>query len=202
MLFKEPLSQAKVFARDLLLDPATRGATDIKHEIAAASTQDSATRAQKFLDDLHAPSSAKAYGNYVALLKDPAVDIVYVGTPHSHHYQHARAALEAGKHVLCEKPMTVNAAQTKILVELAKRKGLFLMEAVWTRFMPLVQEVTKIVQDGKLGTVWRVFADLSGYHDLDGGMWDGTRLVEMDLAGGAMLDSEYLLIQAPCPVRN
>jgi predicted dehydrogenase len=87
--------------------------------------------------------------------------------------------------------MTVNAAQTKILVDLAIQKGLFLMEAVWTRYMPLVQEVTKIVQDGKLGTVWRVFADLSGYHDLDGDLWDGTRLVELDLAGGAMLDREY-----------
>jgi predicted dehydrogenase len=198
LLFKRTtLTTLKVFARDLLLDPTTRGVTDIQHEIAAASTQDSAARAQTFLDDLHAPSSAKAYGNYAALLDDAAVDIVYIGTPHSHHYQHARAALEAGKHVLCEKPMTVNAAQTAILVELARRKGLFLMEAVWTRFMPLVQEVTKMVQDGKLGTVWRVFADLSGYHDLDGGAWDGTRLVEMDLAGGALLDRAYFLTPYP-----
>ena len=180
-----------VFARDLSIDPSARHASDIRHEIAAAATQNSAARAQAFLDDVGAPSTAKAHGSYTDLIRDADVDIVYVGTPHSHHYQHARAALEAGKHVLCEKPFTVNAAQTAILVDLAKVKGLFLMEAVWTRYLPIVKEITKIVEDGKLGKIWRVFADLSGYHDLENDFPDENRMVNMDLAGGALLDSEY-----------
>jgi predicted dehydrogenase len=167
-----------------------RQANDINHIIAAAATQNSASRAQAFLTEVGAPSVAIAYGSYGSLLADKDIDIVYIGTPHSHHYQHARAALEAGKHVLCEKAFTVNAKQTKALVEIAKGRKLFLMEAVWTRYLPLVQELLALVKSGKIGKVWRVFADLSGYHDLQNWPLE-SRLVNMDLAGGALLDSKY-----------
>jgi dihydrodiol dehydrogenase / D-xylose 1-dehydrogenase (NADP) len=75
-----------------------------------------------------APSDAKAYGSYEELAKDPNVEIIYVATPHSHHYQNVRLCLEHGKHVLCEKAFTVNASQLKKLVEIAREKKLFLME--------------------------------------------------------------------------
>lgn len=101
-------------------------------------------------------------------------------------------ALEAGKHVLCEKAFTVNAAQARILVDIARERGLFLMEAVWTRWFPLMKEVSAIVTSGRLGDVVRVFADVSR-NELLSGLGDESRLVKMDLAGGALLDCKFLL---------
>jgi dihydrodiol dehydrogenase / D-xylose 1-dehydrogenase (NADP) len=94
----------------------------VKHTVVAAASSSSASRAQDFLKDMKAPSDAKAYGSYEELVKDSNVEIVYVATPHSHHYQNVRLCLEAGKHVLCEKAFTVNAPQLKKLVEIAKQK--------------------------------------------------------------------------------
>jgi predicted dehydrogenase len=116
------------------------------------------------------------------------VDIIYIATPHSHHYQHIRLALEAGKHVLAEKPITVNAAQCKIVTQLAKEKGRFLMEGVWTRFFPLSLEVVDFLRAGKLGEIKRVFADFSFWHDVEKEFGTERREVNMDLAGGALLD--------------
>ena len=75
----------------------------------------------------------KAYGSYEELAKDPQVELVYVASPHSHHYEHARLCLEHGKHVLVEKAFTVNARQAKKLIQLSEEKGLLLAEAIWTR---------------------------------------------------------------------
>jgi predicted dehydrogenase len=138
-----------------------------------------------------AESHAKAYGSYGELVKDPNVDIIYVATPHSHHFQNSMLALEAGKHVLCEKAFTVNAAQAKILVETAKAKKLFLMEAVWTRYFPLSIKIREMVIAGEIGVVHRVSADLSiGEAKEDGSINfpDSNRMVNLDLAGGALLD--------------
>jgi predicted dehydrogenase len=121
---------------------------------------------------------------------DPAVDAVYVGTPHSHHYQHARAALEAGKHVLCEKAFTTCAAQTEELVRIARERGLFLMEAVWTRFFPTFRMLSDRVRRGDIGRVVRVLADTAFSNDLEGGMDADGRMLSLDLAGGALLDCE------------
>jgi predicted dehydrogenase len=116
-----------------------------------------------------------------------------VATPHSHHFQNTLLALKAGKHVLCEKAFTVNAKQAKILVDTAKEKGLFLMEAVWTRYFPLSIKIRELVKDGAIGKVHRVTADLSYGNDAgtgDGGLSfkDENRMVNLDLAGGALLD--------------
>lgn len=121
---------AESFARDLWPNPETRGVDDIEHVVVAAASSSSADRAQAFLKEVRAPESAKAYGSYEELVQDPNVDIVYVATPHSHHYQNSRLALEAGKNVLCEKAFTTNAKQLEILIKIAKEKNLFLMEAV------------------------------------------------------------------------
>ena len=147
------------FTKDLLLDPSSRDVSDVKHIVVAAASSSSAERAKKFLADCGSPSDAKAYGSYPELVEDPNVDIVYVATPHSHHYQNAMLCLLAGKHVLCEKAFTTNALQAKKLIETAKEKKLFLMEAVWTRFFPMSIQIRKMIQDGELGDVHRVIAD-------------------------------------------
>lgn len=113
---------AQSFTKDLLVDPTTRGVQHIKHTVVAAASSSSKDRAQQFLKDVGASSDAKAYGNYEDFSKDPDIDIVYVATPHSHHYQNAMLCLEAGKNVLCEKAFTTNAAQCRKLVEKAKSK--------------------------------------------------------------------------------
>ncbi|TFY52593.1 hypothetical protein EVJ58_g9926, partial [Rhodofomes roseus] len=150
---------AQTFSKDLLLDPKTRGVTSIKHTIVAAASSSGQARATQFLKDVGAPSTAKAYGSYEEFVKDPDVDIVYVSTPHSHHYQNTMLCLEAGKNALVEKAFTVNAAQAKKLTEKAKEKNLFLMEAVWTRYFPLSHYVRDVITSGKLGNVQLVTAD-------------------------------------------
>ena len=182
---------AQTFTKDLLTNPAIRDVHDVQHVLAAAASSSSKSRAAEFIKDVQGPSTAKAYGSYHELVKDPGVDIVYVATPHSHHFQNTMLALQHGKHVLCEKAFTVNAAQAKKLVETAKAKKLFLMEAVWTRYFPLSIKIREMVKGGVIGKVHRVTADLSfGSATEDGGLDfpDSSRMVNMDLAGGAMLD--------------
>ncbi len=171
-----------------MVDPSTREVTDVKHTVVAAASSSSAERAKKFLQDCKCPSDAAAYGSYAELVKDKNVDIIYIATPHSHHYQNAMLCLEAGKHVLCEKAFTVNAAQAKKLVETAKAKKLFLMEAVWTRYFPLSIQIRKMITDGSIGKVHRVIADLSFAQEVEEVWGTEHRMVNLDLAGGAMLD--------------
>jgi predicted dehydrogenase len=127
-------------------------------------------------------------------VNDPSIQVIYVATPHSHHFQHAMLALEAGKHVLCEKAFTVNAAQAKILCETARKKGLFLMEAVWTRYFPLSIEVRRLVQTGAIGEVLRVVSDLSIGDEPETAWKADHRMVNKDLAGGALLDCKYYIL--------
>lgn len=113
---------AKSFAKDLTVDPQLRGNTTIKHTVVAAASSSSAAKAQSFLKDVDAPPTANAYGSYAEFVKDNDVNIVYVATPHSHHYQNTMLCLEAGKNVLCEKAFTVNKAQCEKLVKKAREK--------------------------------------------------------------------------------
>ncbi|KAN0110328.1 putative Trans-1,2-dihydrobenzene-1,2-diol dehydrogenase [Hyaloscypha variabilis] len=182
---------ATTFTKDFLTNPATRGVHDVQHVLAAAASSSSKSRAEAFIKDVDGPSSAKAYGSYHELVKDPNVDIIYVATPHSHHFQNTMLALEHGKNVLCEKAFTVNAAQARKLVETAREKKLFLMEAVWTRYFPLSIKIRELVKDGVIGKVHRVTADLSIAEAKDDGgldFPDSHRMVNPDLAGGALLD--------------
>jgi predicted dehydrogenase len=121
---------AETFGRDILLNPETRGIRDVEHVVTAAASSSSQSRARAFLDKIRAPSNAIAYGSYKQLAQDPSVDIIYVATPHSHHYQNSMLCLESGKNVLCEKAFTTNAEQLKLLIDKAKEKNVFLMEAV------------------------------------------------------------------------
>ncbi|KAH6848364.1 hypothetical protein B0I37DRAFT_162513 [Chaetomium sp. MPI-CAGE-AT-0009] len=182
---------AEVFTKDLLANPALRNVLDVRHEVVAAASSSSKDRAGEFLTKVKAPSSAKAYGSYHELVADPDVDIVYVATPHSHHFQNAMLALEAGKNVLCEKALTVTASQARKLVDAARAKGVFFMEAVWTRYFPLSIQVRDLISKGAIGNVYRTIADLSIGKEKDDGKidFDDThRMVNPELAGGALLD--------------
>lgn len=182
---------AEKFTKDLMLDPSSRHVTDVAHTVTAAASSSSSSRAADFLKTCQCPSSAKSYGSYEELVRDPNVDIIYVATPHSHHFQNTMLCLLAGKHVLCEKAFTVNEAQARKLCATAKEKNLFLMEAVWTRFFPLSIEIRKMIQDGQLGPIHRVIADNSFCQDVEA-TWGANgakhRMVNPDLAGGALLD--------------
>ena len=124
----------------------------------------------------------KAYGSYEEMLQDPAVELVYVASPHSHHYEHAKLCLMHGKHVLLEKAFTVNAAQARELVELAREKKLLLAEAIWTRYMPSRKMIDDLVESGVIGSVTSLTANL-GYV-----LRGKERLERPELAGGALLD--------------
>ena len=124
----------------------------------------------------------KAYGSYEEMLSDPGVDLVYVATPHSHHYPHVRLCLEHGKHVLCEKAFTVNAAQARELFRIAKDKRLLLTEAMWTRYLPMRGTINEVLRSGIVGKPWLLTANL-GYM-----ISAVERLKEPSLAGGALLD--------------
>jgi len=124
----------------------------------------------------------KAYGSYTALIADPDVDLVYVATPHSHHYDVTREALLAGKPCLVEKAFMANHRQAKEIVDLSRERGVFLAEAIWTRYQPAVGMVRDLISSGRIGTPRLVTATL-GYS-----MGDKPRIMRPDLCGGALLD--------------
>ena len=123
-----------------------------------------------------------AYGSYEELVCDPLVDLVYIATPHSHHYEHAMLALDHGKHVLVEKAFTANTAQASDLIATARAKGLFITEAIWTRYMPLSHKVREIMESGVIGEPRILTATLCYMMEFK------ERIVRADLCGGALLD--------------
>ncbi len=131
-----------------------------------------------------AHGAARAYGDYDQLVTDSEVDVVYVATPHPYHLENAMAAIDAGKHVLCEKPIALNAQQTQQMITAAEAKGVFLMEAMWTRFFPAITQVRKWIASGKIGGVLAVEADF-GIHFKVG---PEHRIFNPRLGGGALLD--------------
>jgi len=170
----------------LLLDPKTRDVTDVQHQIVAVGSSSDVQKAKDFIAKIKPDlSGVSYYGNYDDLVKDANVDIIYIATPHSHHYPNALLALEAGKHVCCEKAFTINANQAKHLVKVAREKKRYLMEAVWTRFFPISMEIQRLLHAEKvLGKIHRVFADLSMAFPRD----PSHRLYNPATGGGALLD--------------
>jgi predicted dehydrogenase len=127
---------------------------------------------------------ARALGSYEALVNDPEVDVVYVASPHPFHHEHARMALEAGKPVLLEKPFTMDGHEAADLVALARQKGLFLMEAMWTRFLPHTAALRRVLGSGVLGELIQVQADHGQWFPRD----PHHRIFAPELGGGALLD--------------
>lgn len=124
----------------------------------------------------------KAFGSYEEMLEDPEAELIYVATPHSHHFEQAKMCLEHGKHVLVEKAFTVSAAQAQELILMARERGLLLAEAIWTRYMPSRAMIDELVRDGAIGRVTSLTANLGYAVD-----WK-ERIRRPELAGGALLD--------------
>lgn len=144
------------------------------------------SRAQERADEFAARHGiATAHGSYEALVADPDVEVVHVASPHSEHLEHALLAIAAGKHVLVEKAFTVNAAEAEQVFEAARTAGVFVMEAMWTRFLPHVVVIREVLAAGEIGALVGVIAD----HGQNMGHHPAThRLHAPELAGGALLD--------------
>ena len=140
-----------------------------------------AEAAQAFAAEYDIP---RAHGSYEDLVADPEVDIVYVASPHSHHLEHAALALQAGKHVLIEKAVTLDAEEATALRDLAAGNGLLAMEAMWTRYLPHMVRIRELVASGALGEVRAVIADHTQKISAD----PAHRLNALGLGGGALLD--------------
>ena len=168
----------------------------------AAVASRSPERAEDFADKFGIPK-ALSYEEFVA---DPDVDIVYVATTHNYHYDCAKLALEAGKPVLMEKPFTVNAGEAEALVALAREVELFLMEAMWVRFLPSLKRLKKMVSEGAIGRVKQATATFGSFVP----QRFEQRLKDPDLAGGVTLDMgiypisviSYILGEVPVDVRS
>ena len=167
-----PGNIAKRFAADL---PASRTG------VLVAVGSRNADKAREFAA---AHGGARAHGSYEDLLADPEVEAVYIATPHPMHAEWAIKAAEAGKHVLCEKPLTVNHAETMAVVEAARRNDVFLMEAFMYRCVPQTQRLLELIREGAIGDVIHIEASF-GFRSKPS---PGSRLWEADLAGGGILD--------------
>jgi predicted dehydrogenase len=156
--------------------------------LVAVGSRDAA-KAQAFIDLPRGPEAptgpVKAHGSYRALVEDPDVDVVYVGTPHPDHVDSMRLALEAGKAVLCEKPFTLNRREAEAAVTLARRRDVFLMEAMWMRYVPAMVELKRLVAEGAIGEPVAVSADF-GFSAA--GLPASHRVLARELAGGGLLD--------------
>jgi predicted dehydrogenase len=126
----------------------------------------------------------KAYGSYEELVKDPNVDIVYVATPHNTHYENTMLCLDNGKHVLCEKPLGVNGKEVREMIAKAKEKNLFLMEAMWSRFLPHIIKTKELIDTGELGNLKLLTAHFS-FISVNG---PEHRHFNKELCGGSLMD--------------
>ncbi|MFC4532221.1 Gfo/Idh/MocA family protein [Sphaerisporangium dianthi] len=163
---------ARTVGRVIAAEPGMR--------VAAVGSRDLG-RASGLAAELDAP---RAYGSHAELVADPEVDVVYIATPHSHHLPVAELAIAAGKAVLCEKPLALTAAEAERMVKLAREAGVFLMEAMWMRFNPLVRRLHGLVRDGSFGPLRSVAASFGFPLPYD----PAHRLWDPALGGGALLD--------------
>jgi predicted dehydrogenase len=174
------------FASDLTLDRASAPVTHIIGAIGSSSISKGEAFVSKYIPSTH-PKPA-IYDNYAAVYNDPNVDIVYIGTPHSFHKQNCLDAIAAGKNVLCEKPFTLNAREAEAVLAAAKEKGVFIMEAMWTRFHPLMAELRKTLFEVKaIGDVRRTFCDF-GLDIKIRELGEDSRLKRRELGAGSLLD--------------
>lgn len=187
------------FVKDLCLSRPE--VSDVAHSIAAVASRDKA-KADKFIADF-CPSGAagqvgevEGVGSYEAVYTHPKVDIVYIGTVNPSHFADSKAALEAGKHVLVEKPACLNGAEWAELSKLAKQKERFLMEGLWTRFQPLAYELEKkLFEEKVIGDVQAVHSDFS--MSFFNHVPETHRTVALEHAGGPLLDlGAYILLPA------
>ena len=138
-------------------------------------------RAAEFAERYGIPRS---YGSYEELAHDPDVDVLYIATPHRFHKDNTLLALSAGKAVLCEKPLTMNTTDAEVVVRTAREKKLFLMEGMWSRFIPAVVKAKQMIDEGNIGEVQIVASDFGFTAPFD----PKSRLYDLELGGGSLLD--------------
>ena len=160
----------------MTVTPALKGIPEAECYAIASRTKERAEAAAKEY------GYEKAYGSYEELVADPAVEFVYVATPHSRHFEDMMLCIKHGKHVICEKAFTLNARQAKEVQEAAKQAGVFVAEAIWTRYMPSRKIIQDTIESGIIGEVTNLTANLSY------AMRNKKRIYEPELAGGALLD--------------
>ena len=163
---------ANTFAADMVHVPNAEVAA-----VAARSLDSAAEFADKY-------GIGKTYQGYEKLFSDPDIDAVYIGTPHTLHSENSADALRAGKAVLCEKPITTSAAECQKLLDVANATGSYLMEAMWTWFLPAVRKAKEWVDSGRIGELRHIKAELGYPKPYD----PGSRLYDRSLAGGCLLD--------------
>lgn len=162
------------------------------HHVIAAVGSSSLEKGQAFVKKhIHALRPAaqpNVYGSYREVYQDPEVECVYIGTPHSFHKQSCLDAIAAGKHVLCEKPFAMNAGEAAEVFDAAKKANVFIMEAMWTRFFPLVKELQRLLFDEhKVGRIYRTFCDFGLELDI-GSLPASSRYRDPALGAGSLLD--------------
>lgn len=147
------------------------------YSVASRSLERATDFAEKF-------GAKKVFGSYEEMLLDENIDIVYVATPHSFHYEHTLLCLNSRKPVLCEKPFALNREQVEKMISVAKEKNVFLMEAMWTPFLPHIKYLTELLQSGKYGRIKKLTADFG----FDAPFDENGRLFLKSLGGGSLLD--------------
>ncbi|WP_046758109.1 Gfo/Idh/MocA family protein [Kordia jejudonensis] len=165
-------SIAHKFAADL-----QRSDSAILHGVASRSMEKATEFASRY-------NAKKAYDSYEKLVNDPEIDVVYIATPHVFHFENTMMCLQKGKSVLCEKPMGIDTQQTQTMIAEAKARNLFLMEAIWTRFMPSIEKMLQLLNEKVIGDISSVHADFGFRTEFD----PESRLFNKKLAGGSLLD--------------
>lgn len=172
-------------ARNFAQTISKMGDEAVVHAVASRSMEKAAAFADEF-------GIEKRYDSYAALAADPDIDIVYVATPHSRHYEDMKLLIEHGKHVMCEKSFTTDAVQAEKIFALARRRGVFVMEAFWTKFCPVYRDVERVIASGAIGEIRSVTAQY-GYTTAR-----EARKFEAELAGGTLLDIGVYAIGFAC----
>lgn len=147
------------------------------YAVAARDLERARSEAEKY-------GAKKAFGSYDELIACPEVDLIYVATPHGLHYEHVLKCLNAGKNVICEKSFALNAAQAREMVQCARRNNVFLMEAMWTRFLPAMRALKEMLSEGKYGKTKHIYANFAFPSRFD----PTSRMFDPKLGGGALLD--------------
>lgn len=180
---------AAEFVTDLLKqDWPEKRANHIIQAIGSSSQDKCNAFADKWLKPANPEVTPKLYGSYQDVYEDPEVQIVYIGTPHGFHKRDCLDAIKAGKHVLCEKPFTMNVKEAEEVFAAAEKKGVFVMEGMWTRFFPLTKALQKFIHDEqKLGTIYRTFCDFSLDIDIPS-LPETSRYKDISLGAGSLLD--------------
>ena len=177
--FTAPTLRWGVMGTGWIADRFVRAVKESTGQVIAAVSSRSIERSRSFADH---HEIVRAYGSYEELVEDPAIDVVYVALNHNAHHAGAMLALKAGKHVVIEKPLALNAQEATEIAEVAAARGLFCVEALWTFFLPKLDIVRRLLEDDVLGEVRTVIADNGEYFRPD------HRIFRADLAGGPLLD--------------